>query len=136
MSRIPWRFVDPETNEQMYFDVNPFQDNTSNAFNRRIAYSVSAGLRRTSAGIHTIDNIIYSPGFDQRTFSYQGKVYNQTQLEIMETWVEKNYPLELWDDLGRGCLVYITDFTLDRERKIKNPYKHTYVLNGIILETL
>lgn len=135
--RIAWRFIDPSdaTAEEVVWHVNPFQDNGSNVFNRTPNYTVVAGMRRSSAG-PTIDTIMHQARIDQSSFSYDGFIYDAAQLAMMEDWVSRRHPVEMWDDLNRGWLVYLLGIDLSRERKRKNPYKHRYTLTGLILESL
>lgn len=136
MARTAWSFVDPETTDQYFWPVNPNTDGGSNSRVRNTGFSVEAGMRRTSLNEDTIDNIVMFVNIEQKTFNYSGFVYTQDQLDDMVAWCEKEYPIEMYDDLGRGFLVYITTFSLSRVRSRQNPYKHSYNFNGIILEDL
>ena len=136
MSRTAWRFVDPVTEDVYSLPVNPHTDAGSHAYNRSSAWESGSGLRRTEGGFDTIDNIIFEANIEQETFSYEGRVYDQAQYDEMLSWMEKGYAFQLYDDLGRGFLIYPTDYSLNRVRSRQNTYKHTYSFNGIILEEL
>lgn len=137
MARTAWRFVDPVTSDEYSWEVNPREDGgSSHAITRNVAYEVQAGMRQTDSGVDTIDNILFETNTEQGTFNYIGYVYNPTQYDEMMSWMEKGYAFEIYDDLGRGFLIYPTSFQLKRVRSRMNPYKHDYTFNGIILEEL
>lgn len=135
-SRTAWQFIDPVTSDTYSLPVNPHTDSGSHAYTRSVGWQVQAGMRQTSFGEDVIDNIIFETNVDQGTFNYQGNVYNLEQYDEMILWMEKGYPFELHDDLGRGFLIYPQTYSLDRVRSRQNPYKHSYTFSGIILEEL
>lgn len=136
MARIPWRFEDPITLDVYALPVNPNSDNGSHSFTRNVNYEVVAGMYQTAAGDDTIDTMVFESGVEQKTFSYKGFVYNQEQYDNFNEWTSKGYPFEIYDDLGRGFLVYISRFVYSRVRSNQFPYKHSYEMQGIILEEL
>ncbi len=136
MARSAWRFIDPITDEEYAWPVNPREDSGSHAITRSTNYAASAAQRRTSAGVDTIDNVIFQKNMEQQVFSYTGYVYTVEQYNALQSWADKNYAVELYDDLGRGFLVYTTEVNFSRVRSNMNPYKHNYTFNGIILEEL
>jgi len=136
MARTPWRFIDPVTDDEYAWPVNPREDSGSHTITRSVNYAATAAGRRTSANVDTIDNVIFQKNMEQQTFSYTGYVYNEQQYNALELWAGKNYAVELYDDLGRGNLIYITELSFSRVRSNMNPYKHNYSFNGIILERI
>lgn len=136
MARIPWYFHDPVLDETYAWPVNPSEDNGSNTISKASKFQVQAGMHRNSAGIDDISTIMMQGGKDLESFSYSGNIYNQQQLEAFEYWCEKDYAVELTDDLGRTWSVLIESFSTQRVRSNQNPYKHSYQMTGIILEEL
>lgn len=136
MARSAWRFIDPITTEEYAWPVNPREDSGSHTITRSTNYVSAAAQRRTSANVDTIDTVIHQKNMEQQTFSYTGYVYNQQQYDALESWASKDYAVELYDDLGRGFLIYTTDISFSRVRSNQNPYKHDYTFTGIILERI
>lgn len=136
MSRTAWSFVDPVTSDTYSLPVNPNADNGSNSYTRNVNYEVVAGAYQTAAGDDTIDTMVFESNVEQKTFSYQGFVYNQEEYNAFNEWVAKAYPFEMYDDLGRGWLVYINSFQYTRVRSRQFPFKHSYEMQGIILQDL
>jgi hypothetical protein len=136
MAKVSWRFEDPVLLETYIWPVNPNQDNGSGGITKSFAYESVSAYRRTDAGEDTIGTVIFEANVNQRTFSYSGFFYNQEDYDNMMEWAYKKYPLELWDDLGRGLLVYTQKVATKRVRSRQNIYKHSYTINGIILEEL
>jgi hypothetical protein len=133
MARTAWRFVDPETLDEYIWPVNPNNDSGSNSRNKSVDYASNAAFYQNSQGQHTLANVINVSAVEQQPFSYDGFVYNVDQYNALVEWSNKKYPVELYDDLGRGSLVYIKNFTLQRVRSRQNPFKHSYTISGIIL---
>lgn len=136
MARSAWRFVDPETTEEYVWPVNPNNDSGSNAMSKQFAYTAVSASRSNSLGEHSIGTVIHQSNVNQSTFSYDGIIYTVDQYAAFEEWAQKEYPVELYDDLGRGYLVYITKFAPSRIRSTKTPFKHSYTISGIILGEL
>lgn len=134
--RKAWSFVDPVTSEEYFFEVNPHTDSNSNQRSRSAAYTVVAGSRQDSLTEHTIDTIFFEAHIEQSTFSYQGNVYTEQQFDDLTSWANKPYEVEMYDDLDRGKLVYITSFAPSRVRSRSYLYKHAYTLSGIILQEI
>jgi hypothetical protein len=136
MARNAWSFVDPVTMDTYTLPVNPNADNGSHSFTRSINYEALAGVRRNSSGEDTVDALVFDSNVEQKPFSYSGFVYNKEQYDNFNEWTSKGYPFEIYDDLGRGFLVYIISFQYSRVRSRQFPYKHSYEMQGIILEEL
>ena len=136
MARTPWRFVDPVTTTEYVWPVNPNNDSGSNTRSKQFAYTAVAGSRRNNLGQHTVDTLIHQSNVNQSSFSYDGIIYDTAHYGALESWANKEYPVELWDDLNRGYLVYITKFSPARIRSTKTPFKHSYTISGIILGEL
>ncbi len=136
MARTAWRFVDPITTAEYVWPVNPNNDSGSNTRTKQFAYTVVAGSRKKNLGQHTVDTLIHQSNINQMPFSYDGIIYDVDHYSALENWSAKEYPVELWDDLGRGYLVYISRFIPSRIRSTKTPFKHSYTISGIILGEL
>lgn len=135
MSRTAWKFTDPETLEEYLFPVNPFQD-SGVSYNKNFRYLASITARKSGFGLDTISTVINQSHIDVKTPSYTGYTYTEEQFDNMQYWANKNYPVELSDDLGRSWLIRIRSFKPERVRSRSFPYKHRYVLEFIILEEL
>lgn len=133
--RTAWRFEDPVTSVIYYLPVNPNQDNGL-TYSRSLGYNVLAGVRKNSANEDTVDAIAFETNEEQQTISYNGMVYTKEQYDTFETWLSKSYPFKIYDDLDRGWLVYLQSFGFTRVRSRKHPFKHSYQMQGIILEKL
>lgn len=137
MARTGWVFYDIIEDETYIMPVNPYQDNGSHNIERDTKYEVNAGMYRDSSDNDRMSTIVAFQSNGVPRFSYAGRVYDQDQLEALEAWSSKDYPINMTDDLGRSYSVLIDKFTLDsRVRSAGSPYKHEYTLSGIILEEL
>lgn len=136
MSRTPWQLYDPVTTEEYSWPVNPNTDNGSHNVTRQTGYEVYVGMRQTASGDDRIDSIVFVTGDGPSRFSYSGFVYDQSQLESLEGWANKDYDVILTDDLGRQFSVIIDKFELERVRSNKKPYKHSYTFSGFILSEI
>ena len=131
MSRIPWSFTDSEmaTPDVYYFDVNPKADNGSFAVQKGISYSVVAGQNDGSAVIHeTVDDIM--------KVSYSGIMLSMGQYFQFLTWVSKDRPVTLTDDLGQQSLIYIESLGISRAPKRHYGSRQEYTLTAFVLEIL
>lgn len=138
-SRIGWRFVDPKTQEDYTWLVNPNADNGGNALIRNATYrAANVANRRTVGGSDVSNTVMHESYVEQQNFSYSGNVYTETQYNDIVRWVKKSYPVEMYDDLYRGWLVYLTGFSPSRfkAKSVNSIYKHPYTLTGLILEEL
>lgn len=137
MARTPFQFYDSIEDETYVWPVNPYQDNGSHNIEREVKYEVNAGMYQDNSGNDRISTIIGFQADSVPRFSYAGRVYDQAQLEAMEEWAAKDYPINMSDDLGRTYSVLIDKFTLDARARVRHrPFKHEYTLTGIILEVL
>ena len=133
--RTAWELYDPVTLETYVWPVNPHTDNGSHAITKRTGYEVVAGLRQ-SGGDDRIDSIVFGNGFELEKFAYEGKTYSLAERETLEDWATRDYDVILKDDLGREYSVLIESIVFSRLRSVKNRFKQSYTLSGIILEEL
>lgn len=136
MSRIAWRFYDPDTTEEYVWPVNPNVDSGSHARSKNLAYSSVAGSYQNGLNSHHIGELINVQNVEQSSFSYDGNVYNVDQLIALEEWVNKDHAVHLTDDLDRTFVVYLSKISFNRVRSRQYPYKHSYNISGIILEEI
>lgn len=135
-SRVGWRFIDPETDDTLYWDVNPNTDDGSAAYIKTMGYTASAGTYRDGGGVDRVGNLAFMRNKEQEIFAYSGFTYSVEQYNALVEWSNKSYPLLLIDDLGRIKKIYITGFEVSRTRSRKRPFKHAYRFTGIVLENL
>lgn len=135
-SRVGWRFYDPVTEETYAWTVNPYEDAGSHTKTKSTAYEIEAGSHQGVLGDHRIDTLIFETNVEREPFKYNGRVYTEAEYAIMEEWCSKNYAVHIIDDLGREFRVWINGITWDRQRSRQSRYKHSYTLDGIILEEI
>ena len=132
--RVGWRFRDLITAEEYFLPVNPTSDSGSHAFSKVTAYEVPISTHRTLNGQTRVDDVvIYNKPKEVERFSYSGTVYTEDQLVQFERWAAKPYEWELKDDLGREFVIYVEEFTTERQRSVKYPWKHSYSFSGLVL---
>lgn len=131
--RTAWTLYDPIEDVTYAFPVNPYQDNGSNAVADRTSFQVKAGAYQDGLGGDHISNIVMDAGTEMERFDYTGRTYTQQELDALEVWARKNYPVELTDDLGRHWMVMIEAVQPQRVRNGKNQWKHEYTFRGFIL---
>lgn len=134
--RIPWVFTDPITSDVYELPVNPNSDSGSNAMAKAINYSTMSGLAQPEPDTYVPAAVINSKGMELEPFKYSGNIYTDTQLLAFEAWMNKDYPIQIEDDLGRVLLVILESFEISRVRSRQHRWKHTYTLTGTILEEL
>lgn len=135
-ARIGWRLEDPQTSDIYLFPVNPHTDSGSHTIAKSVRYAVQAGIHQTGSGFDEISTIVSPGGVDMERISYDGKVYTQDQLNTLEVWCNKDYPIEIEDDLLRRYLILVDNFTPTRIRSNQSRWKHGYQFTAIVLEKL
>ena len=136
MSRVPWLWYDEVEDETYAMPVNPYEDSGSNGIGRLTQYTVNAARYQDDSGVDRIGNLVYYGSDDVPRHTYNGRLYTQQQVQDFMAVVAKNYPLEVTDDLDRSFQVFIENFTLDRVRSNKDPWKHEYTLTFIVIQEL
>ena len=134
MARIGWYMYDPEMDETYVFEVNPYEDNGSNVVSKEVSYAASSATWRNNTGEDQISNVAFGGFKTLERMNYAGRVYTKQQYDDLKEWAEKDYPLQITDDLLRTYLVMIEDVTFSRVRSLPSPYKHTYEFRALILE--
>ena len=136
MSRIGWQLYDPVTTELYPWPVNPYQDNGSHSIIKESNYTAAAASYRDGLNIDRIGTVVHSRGVNMEPFSYTGRTYSDAELTALSGWFEKDYAVQLTDDLGRTYLILVENFSFERIRARHSPYKHSYNVSGIVLEEL
>ena len=131
-SRIPWRFLDPETLDEYSLPVNPHSDNGSFSVKANVVYSVTGGVSATSIS----NTLVYSNGYEAEAFSFSGNLYEKDDLDSFFSWFSKSYPFQIRDDLGKEYLVMIETFEINRVRARHYRWKHSYTFTGFVLEEI
>ena len=96
MSRVAWTLTDNEqaTTVVYHFEVNPKVDQGSFGVQKGIHYGVSAGLGGAT--------VVHEGPDDAMKASYMGILLSESQYNDMVTWMNKEYPVTLTDDLGQN----------------------------------
>lgn len=132
--RIGWILEDPVTSEVRILPTNPHSDSGSNAIIKSVAYQTSMSNYRDSSGVdRTFGTVVFSGSSDLERFAYSGNIYTKDEKDAWEDWCSREYPVYLTDDLKRRWLVMFDNFEPSRVKSRKYPWKHSYVLSGIIL---
>lgn len=135
--RTAWRLYDPIELETYFLPVNPSEDAGSNSIMKNTGYESLAGSYQDSLGEDRIGSIVFYSNFELEKFSYNGKTYNEQDHLDIQSWMEKDYPIELTDDLGRSWLILTESFDISRLRgNVNKPFKHQYNWTGIILSEI
>jgi hypothetical protein len=135
--RDPTGPATPEDNYYYVLPVNPSEDSGSHAIRKNTGFETKSGLYQDSFGVDYIGSIVFFTNFEVEKFSYSGKTYNEQDHLAMESWMSKDYPVELTDDLGRTWLILTESFTISRIRgNVRNPFKHQYNWTGFVLEEI
>lgn len=119
---VKWTFFDPTNSDTAEFEINPNAGGSpSQAKNITVESTVAPG-----------GNILFFEGSSQpQDFTFSGTLLTDTQLFMFQLWFQKKHPIELTDDLGRTYTIYIKDFSVQRVRAARHPYKHTYTVTAI-----
>lgn len=134
--RIPWKFTDPDTLDELYLSINPKEDQGSFGVQKSVGYSNMSGTKSLGPGMMDSAALVYALGAELEVVSYGGNLYQESQLGDLLTWFSKDYPIEVEDDLGRRNLIMIETFEVFRARSAKYKWKHSYTFTGIVLEYL
>lgn len=136
-TRIAWKFTDDVLATEWFLPVNPNADAGSHGITKSNSYSGSvSNYVDNSNTLRVGDTVAHDAPNDIERFSYKGTVYKKDQLDNFRLWCRKDYPWKLRDDLGRVFLIYVEDFSTDRVRSVKFPWKHNYSFSGIVLEEI
>ena len=130
MSRVAWTLTDNEqaTPVVYHFEVNPKTDQGSFAVQKGIHYGVSAGPGGAT--------VVHEGPDDAMKVSYMGILLSESQYNDMVTWMNKEYPVTLTDDLGQASLVYLESLEYSRAPKRHRQFRHEYTLTAFVLERL
>jgi len=125
MAVVKWEFVDTESMDSYTFEINP-NEGGSKEYEKKMTYlSTSAVDGKT---------LVFEGQPEVKTISFSGTILTQAQYDKMIEWFNKKNPIEITDDLDRTTTIYITSFKPRRQRAIHFPYKHTYVVEAVVLE--
>jgi len=140
-ARIPWTlfdsraFFDPTLGEANYiFPVNPSADTGGHGISKSTRYEAAASTYVDTSGTLRVDaTVIQDAPDEQQTFSYTGNIYTEQQYKDFVKWFSKPYSLFLTDDLGRFLQIYVVNFSTERVRSAKYPWKHSYSFSGFVI---
>lgn len=135
--RTAWKFTDLITAEEYYLPVNPLTDVGSNGVSKQTKYESASSTYVSYTGDFRLDDIVIQDApSDVKRFSYTGTLYTREEYFAFLKWFSKPYEWELRDDLGREFLVFPEEFTPERQRSAKFPWKHSYTISGLIIREL
>lgn len=126
MAGFRWSFTDPSTSETYVFLVNP-NAGGSPTFKKTVTplpLTASDGAMVLFEGRQTPPTIAWS-----------GVILDESQYSAVVTWFGHSHQLELTDDLARVTTIYITDFTAKRAPRIHTPWRLTYDVKAILLQS-
>lgn len=125
MAVIRWNFYDPVTLESVDFEVNPNTGGTPD-HKKNI---------QTQATAAPDGGTLLMEGRDQvQQSQFSGTLLTQSQLDMFTSWFNKRHPIRMTDDLNRQFIIYITEYTTQRQRAVHYPYKHTYTVTYLVVD--
>lgn len=118
--RVAWTLTDPTgaTPATYSWQINPAQASLN--YSKSPVYQISGG------GTNAQENVIFEVQDAQQKLSFSGTVLTEEQYNEMILWFNKGNELLLTDDLGRGFVVYISNFSFQRKRSNDFPWYHTF----------
>lgn len=122
-----WKLVDPLTSEVYSFDMNP-NAGALPQYGRQIFTSQTTAVDG--------QGLVYEGEKVLATVAATGVLLERTQYDSLVAWVAKPYPVYLTDDNGVQSVIYLTKFTPTRAPLRSHPYRHTYELDYLLLESL
>ena len=125
MSVVRWVLDDPITSASFTFPLNPKEMGGLD------------GARKKQVGSGTpVEGRMRIWAEPQQVWEWQfsGELFEQTSYDAFNTWVAKDYPVELTDHMGRVWSLLMVDFA--PEPKIptrRHPVRWTYVMRTLVL---
>lgn len=120
-----WKFYDPETGETAEFEINPVEGGS-----RKRKKNITTAVTSSPVG-----NVILMQGTEEaEATSIAGVVLTEDEFDFFEEWYDKTNIIQVQDDLGRAKEIYIHSLSLDRERAVHSPWKHSYTMEYYITE--
>lgn len=122
---VKWNFLDTVTSETYTWEINPSAGGSP-------AYKKNIATQNTVApGGKTL---LFEGADEPLTLDWTGTILSQAQHQTFITWWSKRHQIQLTDDLGRVFMIYITEYTPDRQRAVHYPYKHSYDMKAIVVD--
>jgi hypothetical protein len=122
---VRWTLTDPTVPETYTFPMNPNEGGTP-GITKKITSSVTAAADGQA--------LVFEGRPDPQKFTFSGSILDESHLESLIYWFQKEHQLQLTDDLGRQYWVYLTSFTPTRQRRASHPWRHTYQAEATILD--
>lgn len=122
---VRWTFTDNATAETYTFPINPNEGGTP-PLEKTMTYTNTAAPNGRALAFEGRQKV--------REGSFSGTLLEETHYTAFETWYEKRNQITMTDDLGRSFEIYITKFDAKRVRAATVPWKHTYVVNYVIID--
>ncbi len=122
---VKWTFSDPVTLDEVTWEVNPREGGTP-SYQKNITY------KNTSAPDGKV--VVFQGRNNPTPIEFSGVILNQAQYDMFVTWWEKDYQVDITDDLGREFSILIESFVPKRERARSHPWKHTYTVTATIVD--
>lgn len=121
---VRWVFTDPVASTTYTFDINPLEGGSPQ-------YVKNVGQRSTLAPDG--DPVLFEGQAPLQESSFSGTILQKAHYDAFRLWAQKKYLVEMEDDLGRVSQIYITSFKPTRVRSAVYAYKHTYVVEYVIV---
>jgi hypothetical protein len=78
--------------------------------------------------------LIFEGAEEVGPLEWSGVILREDHLNMYLEWYALQNQILLTDDLGREQMIYITEFSPQRERSAVHPWKHTYTARASILD--
>jgi hypothetical protein len=122
---VRWEFYDPIETETKVFEINPNAGGTP-TYERTISYQSTLAPDGPT--------LVFAGRNQPLKISFSGVILTETEYDDMIEWFQKNYPIQLTDDLGREMIILITKFEPKRIRMASRQWRHDYSVEATILE--
>jgi hypothetical protein len=114
---IAWTFTDGIAPETYQVPINPNQGGSP---------QLQKTLTTTTSSNGT--EIVFEGRDRPRTFSIRGVILEESHLTAFENWYNKNYQVQVTDDLSRTYWIYITRFTAERAPSRNHNFRHKFTM--------
>lgn len=126
MAVVRWTFSDPVTLEVYEFELNP-SEATEPQYEKAMTYEKTAGQNGQV--------LAYEGRREPQRLTWKGAILDNDEHEVFKEWFEKNYQIDVTDDLGQEFRVYITKYAPERKRAVMHPYKRMYSIEALVIDT-
>lgn len=125
MPLVRWRFDDPVALSGYEFEINPSAGG-SPSYQRNFTYAETSAPDGKS--------LVFEGRQPAQHIEFSGRLLSESQFNAFVTWWEKQYQIEITDDLGRTFSVIIESFNPTRVRRRSNQWVHDYQVRAVIID--